>query len=144
MSDRRTIKLTGDRQRRHAMECVLQAPLGYCVAIGEETRSQEQNRLMWPLIADIQAQVPEAATFSADDMKLRFLHALGQELRFLPQLEGAGMFPVGQRSSTLTKAQFTALIELMFAYGAKHRVRWSAKSLETHNQISNEGSGGLA
>jgi hypothetical protein len=141
MTDRRTIKITGEKQRRYAMECVLQSPLGHCVAIGEETRSQEQNRLMWPLIADIQAQVPEAATFAADDMKLRFLHALGQELRFLPELEGAGMFPVGQRSSTLSKAQFTALIELMFAYGAKHGVRWSAKSLDT---INSQGGGGLA
>ncbi len=122
---RRTIKLTGERQRQHAIQCVTEAPLGHCVAIGEETRSQEQNRLMWPLIADIQAQVPDAASFSADDMKLRFLHSLGQEMRFLPELEGSGMFPVGQRSSTLTKAQFTALIELMFAYGARHGVKWS-------------------
>lgn len=139
---RRTIKLTGERQRQHAIQCVTEAPLGHCVAIGEETRSQEQNRLMWPLIADIQAQVPETATFAADDMKLRFLHALGQEMRFLPELEGAGMFPVGQRSSTLTKAQFTALIELMFAYGARHGVRWSAKSIETHNLVSNKEAAG--
>lgn len=101
------------------------------MAIGEQTRSQEQNALMWPLISDIQKQVPEAATFSADDMKLRFIHALGQEMRFLPELEGAGMFPVGQRSSTLSKTQFSALLELIFAYGARHGVRWSAKSLET-------------
>jgi hypothetical protein len=129
--NRRTIKLVGERQRQHAIQCVADAPLGYCVAIGEQTRSQEQNALMWPLISDIQKQVPEAATFSADDMKLRFIHALGQEMRFLPELEGAGMFPVGQRSSTLSKTQFSALLEIIFAYGARHGVRWSAKSLET-------------
>jgi hypothetical protein len=41
------------------------------------------------------------------------------------------MFPVGQRSSTLSKSQFTGLIELLFAYGAKHGVRWSDKSQRT-------------
>ena len=138
---RRTIKLTGERQRQHALDCVQNAPTGYCVAIGEETRSQEQNRLMWPLIADIQAQVPDTATYSADDMKLRFLHSLGQEMRFLPELEGGGMFPVGQRSSTLSKSQFTALIELMFAYGARHGVRWSAKSIETQHTVSKGAAG---
>ena len=127
------IKLTGDRQRQHALQCVTEAPQGYCVTIAEETRTQEQNRLMWPLIADIQAQVESMATYSADDIKLRFLHALGQELRFLPELEGTGMFPVGQRSSTLTKKQFTGLIELFFAYGARNGVRWSAKSNDVFN-----------
>jgi hypothetical protein len=60
-----------------------------------------------------------------DDIKLRFLNALGTELRFLPTLEGEGMFPVGLRSSTLTKDQFSGLIELLYAYGAKHGVRWT-------------------
>jgi len=129
--NKRTIKLVSKAHRDRAASLIYQAPQGYVMAIGEETRTQEQNRLMWPLIADIQAQVPETATFSADDMKLRFLHALGQEMRFLPELEGAGMFPCGQRSSTLSKSQFSALIELLFAYGAKHGVRWSDKSQRT-------------
>lgn len=132
---RRTIKLASKAHRDRAASLIYQVPQGYCVSIGEETRTQEQNRLMWPLIADIQAQVPETATYSADDMKLRFLNALGQEMRFLPELEGSGMFPVGQRSSTLSKSQFTALIELLFAYGAKHGVRWSDKSQRTISEI---------
>ncbi len=136
MTEKRTIKLTGDHARHRAHQLIEQAPSGYTVQVGEETRSQEQNRLLWPLIADIQAQAPGMETFSADDIKLRFLHALGTELRFLPELEGAGMFPVGQRSSTLTKTQFTGLIELLFAYGAKHGVEWSHKSLATRQEAA--------
>jgi len=131
MTTRRTIKLNGYPAKERAKRMIDEAPFGYCIAIGEETRSQEQNRLMWPLIADIRAQVPGMEAFAPDDIKLRFLHALGQELRFLPELEGAAMFPVGQRSSTLSKTQFTALIELMFEYGSRHGVRWSAKSEAT-------------
>jgi len=128
--DKRTIKLASKAHRDRATDLIYKAPQGYVVAIGEETRTQEQNRLMWPLIADIQAQVAETATYSADDMKLRFLHALGQEMRFLPELEGAGMFPCGHKSSVLSKSQFSALIELIYAYGAKHNVKWTKNKSE--------------
>lgn len=127
----KTVYLVGDTQRQHAKNLIDMAPQGYLVRIAEQTRSDAQNRLMWPLIADLQQQVPEFATFSAEDMKLRFMHALGAELRFLPALEGTGMFPVGQRSSRLTKSQFTALIELIFMTGAKHGVTWSHRSLSS-------------
>lgn len=126
----KTVHLVGDTQRQHAKNLIDVAPLGYVMKIGEATRSDAQNRMMWPMIADLQHQVPEFAMFSAEDMKLRFMHALGAELRFLPALEGAGMFPVGQRSSLLTKSQFTGLIELLFAVGAKHGVQWSQRSLD--------------
>lgn len=138
---KRTILLTSKAAKQRAHALIDAAPEGYAVAVGEETRSQKQNSLMWPLIADMQAQIEGVGAFSADDTKLRFLHSLGQELRFLPELEGAGMFPVGQRSSTLSKSQFTALLELMFAYGAKHGVRWSAKSEETRALAIEAGTG---
>lgn len=133
---KRTVKITGDVARQRAKQLIDAAPLGYAATVGEESRTQEQNRLMWPLIADLQAQVAEFTPFAAEDMKLRFLNALGTELRFLPELEGAGHFPVGQRSSTLSKSQFSALIELMFMTGAKHGVVWSKKALEVREKAA--------
>lgn len=127
---RRTVKLSTRQARQRAHALIDAAPEGYCVAIGEETRTQEQNRKLWPMIQDMQRQIPDMLTNSADDIKLRCLHSLGQELRFLPELEGAGMFPVGQRSSTLTVSQFSALITLMYAHGARNGVEWSERSRE--------------
>ena len=46
-------------------------------------------------------------------------------LRTVPTLEGEGMFPVGLRSSTLTVAQFSALVELLYKFGAEHGVLWT-------------------
>lgn len=111
------------RQRAHAL--IDAAPEGWVMKLSEPTRSDVQNRKLWPMIADLQRQVPEMALYSAEDIKLRFLNALGVEMRFLPALEGQGAFPVGLRSSTLTVEQFSALIELLYAFGAKHGVRWS-------------------
>lgn len=120
-----TIRLVGQSQRDFAKQQVDAAPAGYVVKIAAETRRDAQNRKLWPMLSDIQRQVPEMAAYSADDIKLRFLNALGVEMRFLPALEGAGSFPIGMRSSTLTVEQFSGLIELLYAYGAKHGVRWS-------------------
>lgn len=122
---RRTIFLSSDRAKRHACAEIMAAPPDWVCRLGQKTRSDEQNKKLWALIAGIQRQVPEMAAYSAEDIKLRFLNALGVEMRFLPALEGAGSFPVGLRSSTLTVEQFSGLIELLFAFGAKHGVEWS-------------------
>lgn len=125
MTERRTIWLStrAARQRAHAL--IDAAPEGYVCKIVQPTRTDEQNRKLWPMLADIQRQVPEMAEYSADDIKLRFLNALGVEMRFLPALEGAGSFPIGLRSSTLTVEQFSGLLELLYAFGAKHGVVWT-------------------
>jgi len=120
-----TIRLVGLTQREYAKRLIDEAPDGYVVKLAKETRRDAQNRKLWPMLGDIQNQVPDMATFSLDDMKLRFLNLLGTEMRFLPTLEGEGMFPIGMKSSTLTVAQFAGLIELLYAYGAKHGVQWS-------------------
>ncbi len=120
-----TVRIVGDRQRERAHELIDQAPIGHVMKLGEETRRDAQNRKLWPMLADIQRQVPEMAVYTAEDIKLRFMDALGSEMRFLPKLEGQGVFPVGHRSSTLTVQQFAALIELLYKFGAEHGVRWS-------------------
>lgn len=122
---KRLVRLIGPQQRAHAKRLIDEAPDGDFVSLSKPTRTLDQNAKLWPMLADIQEQVEEMATYSDEDIKLRFLNALGVEMRFLPELEGAGMFPVGLRSSTLTKEQFAGLITLLYAYGAKHGVRWS-------------------
>lgn len=130
----KTVYLAGDTQRQHAKNLIDLAPAGYMVKIAEQTRSDAQNRMLWACISDLQKQVSDFVEYSAEDIKCRFMHALGIELRFLPALEGAGMFPVGMRSSQLTKSQFSGLIDLIFAYGAKHNVSWSQRALDSFNE----------
>jgi hypothetical protein len=125
MARAQTIRLVGDTQRAFACRSIADAPLGSVVKIGAETRRDAQNRKLWPMLQDLQRQVPEMAAYALDDIKMRFLNALGTEMRFLPELEGQGMFPVGLRSSTLTVEQFSGLVELIYAFGAKHGVVWS-------------------
>ena len=125
MAKRRFVRLVGEKQRTYAKGLIDDAPDGDVMQLAKPTRTLDQNSKLWPMLDDLQAQVPELEMYSTEDIKLRFLNALGVEMRFLPTLEGQGMFPVGLRSSTLTKEQFSGLIELLYAYGAEHGVRWS-------------------
>jgi hypothetical protein len=119
------VRIVGPRQREFAKQLIDAADIGDVVRIGAETRSEEQNRKMWPMLADLRNQVDWLGEYTTEDIKLMFLNRLGVELRFLPTLERQGMFPVGLRSSTLTKEQFSALIELLYQFGAEHDVRWT-------------------
>jgi hypothetical protein len=119
------VRLIGDTQRAYAKRLIDGADVGYVMRLGAETRRDVQNRKLWPMLKDVQQQVPGFDVFTTEDIKHRFMNALGTEMRFLPELEGQGMFPVGMRSSTLTVAQFSGLVELIYAFGAKHNVRWS-------------------
>jgi len=124
-----TVRIVGDRQRSYAKQLIDTCPLGYTVKIGAETRRDAQNRLLWSLIEDVRSQCPDMAAFSKEDVKNRFMHALGAEMRFLPELEGSGMFPVGFRSSTLTVAQFSGLCELIQAWGSRNGVTFRDATL---------------
>lgn len=122
---KRLVRLVGPRQREFAKRLVDEARDGDYVQISAPTRTLDQNARLWPMLADLQQQVAELSSYSTEDIKLMFLNALGVEMRFLPTLEGQGMFPVGLRSSTLTREQFSGLIELLFEYGARKGVKWS-------------------
>lgn len=121
----KNIRLTGPVQRAYAHECIESAIEGDMVRIGKETRSEEQNRKLWPMLKALRDQVSFLGEFTTDDIKLMFLNRLGVEMRFLPTLERQGMFPVGLKSSTLTKEQFSGLIELLYQTGAEEGVVWS-------------------
>lgn len=122
---KRIVRLIGDRQRQFAKRLIDEAEPGDFVSLSAPTRTLDQNAKLWPMLDDIREQVEWLGSFSTEDIKLMFLNKLGVELRFLPTLERQGMFPVGMKSSTLTKEQFSGLIELLYQFGAEHGVRWS-------------------
>jgi hypothetical protein len=120
-----TVRLVGDTQRAFAKRLIDGADHGMVMKLAPETRRDAQNRKLWPMLKDIQQQVAGFDAFSTEDIKHRFMNALGTEMRWLPELEGQGSFPVGLRTSELTVEQFSGLVELIYAFGAKRGVRWS-------------------
>ena len=123
--DKVTIKLAGPEQRLRAAQAIHRAPDDWVVTIAPPTRTLDQNAKMHAMIADVMQQVDTDRKWTADEWKDRFLHALGKEMNFLPDLDGRDFFPRGYRSSQLGKRDFADLVEIIYAFGAQHNVKWS-------------------
>lgn len=122
---KRTFILAHDGARRNAIRYITEAPAGYSVTVGEPTRSLEQNALMWPLLQKLADQVVwYGVKLSADDWK-DLLTASLRKQRSAPGLDG-GFVVFGERTRTYSKAEFSKLIELIYAFGAQHGVAWEA------------------
>ena len=120
-----TYVLHTDRIRENACRAILRAEPGYVVTIAEPTRSSEQNAKMWAMLSDIARAKPEGRSWTPEVWKAAFLHCLGHQVQFAEGLDGSGPFPLGFRSSKLSKAQMSDLIEVITEYGARHGVQWS-------------------
>lgn len=120
-----TVRLVGPSQRTLAHQLIEKAPQNAIVNIKEETRSNEQNSMLWSLLSDISRAKPQGRVLEPDLWKCLFMSACGHKVRFEPDLEGDGVVPIGFRSSRLNKSQLSELLECIMAFGAEHNIRWS-------------------
>lgn len=120
---RATVILTDRSTRERVCRWAHSAPSGTRVEFKEVKRSLEQNARMWAMLTEVATQATHMGRrYTTDEWKVLFLHALGKEMTFLPALDGTTFVPYGQHSSDLGKSEMTALIDLIFAWGAEHGV----------------------
>lgn len=120
----KSVRLVGLSQRAFAHRLIDEAPDGYVMRLGEETRRDAQNARMWAMLGDISRAMPMGRRHTPDDWKAIFMNACGWECQFIEGLDGRP-FPQGFRSSRMTVRQMADLITYMTAFGAEHGVRWS-------------------
>ena len=123
---KRTLILTGEVAKKAACREILAAPEGYVVTIGEATRSTDQNSKLWPMLQDISKQCDWHGLKLNEEEWKDLLSAGLVQSRVVPNMQGNGFVILGQRTSKMTKSQFSALIELIYAFGAERGVVWSA------------------
>jgi hypothetical protein len=93
------------------------------VEVRADTRSLAQNRLLWQRLADVAGQVIwHGIKLSADEWKDVF-SAARKKQRVVPGLEG-GFVVLGDRTSQLTVAEMTELLDLVDAFGAHQGVKF--------------------
>lgn len=107
------------------------------VYVGRERRSIEQNRKMWPMLSDISKQVEwHGMKLSPSDWKDIMTAALKSQ-KLVPGIDG-GLVVIGAHTSRMSKADFSGLIEVLYAFGTEHEVVWSEPSetliKETHEE----------
>lgn len=119
-----TLILETPRARAAAKRVIDAAPFGSVVTVKPAARTIDQNDLMWGLLSDISRAKPLGRRHTPDMWKALFMKACGHHVQFLEGLDGEP-FPVGFRSSKLTKRQMSELVEFIFSYGDEHGVTFT-------------------
>jgi len=107
-------------------EC-LQSGRRWVLTLKLETRTQAQNRLMWPLLTEFSKQLQwpvdgQMVWMTADDWKDVLTAAFRRESVHLAMGLDGGVVMLGQRTSKFTKAEFSDWIEFLFATAAARSV----------------------
>lgn len=119
-----TVRLVGPSQRQLAHQLIDKAGDGYVVQISEPKRTDDQNAKMWAMLSDISRQKPLGRRCTPEQWKALAMHACGWAVQFENGLDGQP-FPVGFRSSRMTKKEMATLIEWLMWFGAENNIVWS-------------------
>lgn len=134
--EKQTYRLVHDLARARAAQAVLAAPDSYIVTISPERRTEEQNRLLWPLLRDVATQIRlhDEYLLTEHEWKDVFTASLDKETKVVPNLDRSGFIILrGKSTSRMNKKDFSSLIELIYAYGSEHLVTWSTDATSIYN-----------
>lgn len=124
---KRIYRLVHPEARQRAANDCLNAPDGYVVEVKEASRTLEQNAKLWAMLSDIECQCDwHGLRLSSDEWKDLFSAGL-MKSKVVPNMEGSGFVILGQRTSKMTKSEFSDLVELIYSFGAERGVVWSEK-----------------
>lgn len=121
------IFLYGHADRDRAIRTIQAAPRGSIVEVRAPRRTNDQNSLLWSLLSQISVAKPQGRMHTPEVWKCLAMHACGHAVQFEPGLDGSP-FPIGFRSSKLTKAQFATLIDFILAYAAEQGIVLSTEA----------------
>lgn len=126
----RVFRLTNALSRGAACQAVNEAPEGWVVRISEPTRNLEQNALLHAVLSDISGQLEWAGEKQEVETWKRLLvaawmRATGRNVRLLPAVDGQGFDALYARTSHLSKAECSELIEFIYAWATEKGVIWS-------------------
>lgn len=121
---RALLVLWNDAQRAKAIDWIRRAPKETRVTFQGPKRSTEQSDKMWACLTDISQQTEWCGLkLSPEDWKVLFMNALNSEMRLVPNLDKTGYVNLGNRSSQLSKAEMSDLIELIYKFAAERGIK---------------------
>ena len=120
---RAVLRIVGPTSRARAMRLMERVPEGTRVEFKDARRTLPYNDKMWAMLTEIASQKSHCGRrYTADQWKAIFMHAMGRETVFVPSLDGETFFPLGWRSSDLSKGEMSELIEFITAWGAQNGI----------------------
>lgn len=121
------ITVTLDEEgRRIAHAMIDKMADGWRVEFLRPLRSPAQNRVMWPMLADLSAQVYWYGHWLTDWDWKDVMTASLRKCKVVPTIEHDGLVPLGLHTSEMSDEEFSALLEQIQYFGAREGVVWSA------------------
>lgn len=122
---RALIVLTSPASREKAARWCMTAQAGTRVEFKAAKRTLPQNDRFWASLTDLAEQLRwHGVALSPSDWKLVMLDALKREMRIVPNVDGTGFVQLGRSSSDLSKGEMSDLLQLIYAFGAQHGVKF--------------------
>lgn len=107
-------------------------PNEWVIEVKPPTRSLDQNAKLWPMLDDVAKQVDwYGKKLSREEWKDVFTASL-KKTKVVPGIDG-GFVTCGLHTSTLSKQDFSDLIELIYAFGTQHEVVWSERAKQLYD-----------
>lgn len=125
----RPLIITGEVARKAICRHVLAAPLGEVVTIAPETRSQQQNRLLHPLLTDIAKQAQwmgKQRSMLQWKVIMVSAHAIatGEPNEMVIGIEGE-VVNLRESTAAMSKKRFASLVDYVMAWGAMNGIVFS-------------------
>ena len=107
----------------HICEAVKAANVGQVVEIKDPTRNLDQNALLWPLLEAVSKQVVWYGKKLGPWEWKDIFSAAHKKSNVVPGIDG-GFVVCGQSTSKMTKKDFSDFIEIIYAFGVEHGVKF--------------------
>lgn len=122
---RAVVTIRSDADRNLIATWAKNVEAGTRVEFRKARRSGDQNALMWSRLGELSRQVVwYGQKLSPDDWKDVMTASL-RKARVVPGLDAGSFVPLGMRTSDMTKAEMSDLLELMSAFAAEHGVTFA-------------------
>ena len=122
---RRTVVIRSEADRHLVATWAKNVDPGTTVEFRKARRSLDQNRMLWSALSDVSKQVEWYGQYlPAEDWKDVFTASL-RRARVVPGIDAGSFVPLGMRTSDMTKAELSELLELIFAFGAERGVMFA-------------------
>jgi hypothetical protein len=124
MTDRAQVIIRTEADRRKVAEWAKKTGTGTIVEFRKATRSNTQNALLWARLGEIAAKVEWYGQWlSATDWKEIFSASL-RKSHVVPGIDPGTFVVLGMRTSKMTVAEMTALLDLIDAFAAERGVQF--------------------
>ena len=116
-----TVILDSRYRREQAHKLIDAAPVGAVMTVAPPKRTIPQNARFYAMLSDVSRAMPGGRKLTPDLWKAVFMNACGFAVQFETGLSGEP-FPVGFKSSRLSKKQMGELMDFIEAWGAENGV----------------------